>query len=153
MQVVANTDDQKKEDGGAVTPQGFMQAVALFLVCQLAGETLVRGLGVAVPGFAFPGPVIGMVVLFLLLAIRGKIGATVAVASNGILRNLSLLFVPAAVGIVQYWDVITQFGVALITALVLSTVLTLLVTVYVFVWVAKLTGNRAVAEAGGEDGR
>ncbi len=153
MQAVANSDDKKTEDGASVTPQGFIQAVALFLVCQLVGETLVRTLGIAVPGFAFPGPVIGMVILFILLVLRGRIDPTVGVASNGILRNLSLLFVPAAVGIVQYGDVIAEFGFALITALVLSTVLTLVVTVYVFVWVARLTGNSAAGEAGGEDGR
>ena len=71
MKVVANTDDKKTEDGAPVTPQGFIQAVALFLVCQLVGETLVRMLGVAVPGFAFPGPVVGMVILFILLVLRG----------------------------------------------------------------------------------
>lgn len=124
----------------AVTPQGFIAAVTLFLVCQLAGETLVRALGVALPHFAFPGPVAGMVLLFGLLAWRGQIGPTVSVASNGILRNLSLLFVPAAVGIVQHGPVIAEFGLALITALVLSTIATLIVTVFVFVAVAKRTG-------------
>lgn len=125
----------------AVTPQDFIAALTLFLICQLAGETLVRSLGVAWSHFAFPGPVAGMALLFGLLALRGRIGPAVGVASNGILRNLSLLFVPAAVGIVQYGDVIAEFGFALISALVLSTVATLIVTVFVFVWVARRTGQ------------
>lgn len=125
----------------AVTPQSFMAAVTLFLVCQLAGETVVRSLGVALPHFAFPGPVAGMAILFGWLAMRGRIGPSVGAASNGILRNLSLLFVPAAVGIVQYGNVIADFGLALIVALILSTVATLVVTVLVFVWVAKRTGT------------
>lgn len=148
MQVNDGQTAPRPGGNSGVTPQGFMAAVALFLVCQLAGETLVQSVGLAVPGFAFPGPVAGMVLLFVLLVFRGRIGETVAVASNGILRNLSLLFVPAAVGIVQYGDVIVEFGLALITALVLSTVATLIVTVYVFVLVAKYTGTGA----GGEDG-
>jgi holin-like protein len=140
MQTIDGGGAPAPSDEAAVTPQGFIAALTLFLVCQLAGETLVRSLGVALPHFAFPGPVAGMVILFGLLAWRGRIGPAVAVASNGILRNLSLLFVPAAVGIVQYGGVITEFGVALIAALVLSTVATLIVTVVVFVAVARRTG-------------
>jgi holin-like protein len=139
MQTVSGEAEKPAES--AVTPQGFIAAVALFLVCQLAGETAVQTLGVAVPGFAFPGPVLGMVLMFLLLSMLGRIDATIDVASNGILRNLSLLFVPAAVGIVQYGPVIAEFGLALITALVISTLLTLLATVYVFVAVVRLTGR------------
>jgi len=84
-----------------------------------------------------------MAILFAWLAIRGRIGPSVGAASNGILRNLSLLFVPAAVGIVQYGSVIADFGLALIAALILSTVATLIVTVLVFVWVARRTGKGA----------
>lgn len=141
MQTINAASPPAAGDETAVTPQGFIAALTLFLVCQLTGEVLVRGLGVAMPHFAFPGPVAGMVILFGLLAWRGKIGPTVTVASNGILRNLSLLFVPAAVGIVQYGPVIAEFGFALIAALVLSTVATLIVTVVVFVAVAKRTGQ------------
>lgn len=140
MKTIDAEKEPAKGEAAAVTPQGFIAALTLFLVCQLAGETLVRSLGVALPHFAFPGPVAGMAILFGLLALRGRIGPTVEVASNGILRNLSLLFVPAAVGIVQYGDVIAEFGLTLITALVLSTVATLIVTVFVFVAVAKRTG-------------
>jgi len=137
----------------AVTPQGFMMAVTLFLVCQLIGETIVKSLGVAFPGFTFPGPVLGMVILFALLLARGRVGPMISVASNGILRNLSLLFVPAAVGIVQYWDVIAEFGITLVVALVLSTLLTLIVTVAVFVLVVKYTGGAEGPETEGGDDR
>lgn len=141
MQTIDAASPAVAGDGTTVTPQGFIAALTLFLVCQLVGETLVRALGVAMPNFAFPGPVAGMVILFGLLTWRGKIDSAVTVASNGILRNLSLLFVPAAVGIVQYGDVIAEFGLALIAALVLSTVATLIVTVVVFVAVARRIGQ------------
>jgi len=145
MQTIDGAGRPETEAKADVTPQSFMAAVTLFLVCQLAGETLVQSLGVALPHFAFPGPVAGMAILFGWLSIRRRIDPAVDAASNGILRNLSLLFVPAAVGIVQYGDVIAEFGLALIAALILSTVLTLIVTVYAFVWAAGRTG------AGGRD--
>ena len=143
MQAIDAASGPAAGGGDAVTPQDFVAALTLFLACQLAGEALVRSLGVAWEHFAFPGPVAGMAMLFALLALRRRVGPAVAVASNGILRNLSLLFMPAAVGIVQYGGVIAEFGVALITALVLSTVATLIVTVLVFVWVARRTGRGA----------
>ena len=69
-------------------------------------------------------------------------GPSLDAASGAILRNLSLLFVPAAVGIVQYGSILAEFGIALVAALILSTVLTLLVTVGVFIAVSRRTGAR-----------
>jgi putative effector of murein hydrolase LrgA (UPF0299 family) len=50
---------------------------------------------------------------------------------------LSLLFVPAAVGIVQQGGVLAANGLSIVVALVVSTVLTLAVTAAVFVWAAR----------------
>ncbi len=54
----------------------------------------------------------------------------------------ALLFVPAAVGIVQQGEVIATFGLPLIAALLASTVLTLVVTVYAFLAVARWSERR-----------
>ncbi len=125
-------------------PLNIVGALTALLACQLAGEALVLVLRQLFPGFAFPGPVAGMALLFVALLLRGGPGASLDAASRAILRNLSLLFVPAAVGIVQYGDMLARFGFALIVALVVSTILTLLVTVGVFL---------LVAGRGTEDGR
>lgn len=114
----------------------IVAALCALLLCQLVGEILVQFLRQAVPGFAFPGPVVGMAILFVILAVRGRPGESLDATSGAILKNLSLLFVPAAVGVVQYGDVLADYGLALILALVVSTVLTLLVTVGVFILVA-----------------
>ena len=117
-------------------------ALAGLMICQLAGEAIVAALRLAYPGTGFPGPVLGMGLLFLWLLWRGKPGESLDAVSGAILRNLSLLFVPAAVGIVQYGDVLARFGLAVVLAVVVSTILTLLVTVGVFLLFAR----------GGEDG-
>ncbi len=44
---------------------------------------------------------------------------------------------PAGVGVVQYFDLLTAYGVALALALIVSTVLTLLATVGVFLLVKR----------------
>ncbi len=130
------TPAAKDEPAAEVPPPAIVPALALLLVCQLAGEVLITGLRFAVPGITFPGPVAGMVLLFLWLAIRKGPSSGLDATAGTILRNLSLLFVPAAVGVVQYGDVIARFGLPLLIAVVASTVLTLLVTVGVFIAIA-----------------
>ena len=130
-------------DSKTAAPPNIVAALAALLACQLAGEVLVTGARLAMPGFAFPGPVAGMVLLFLWLVVAKGPSSSLDATSATILRNLSLLFVPAAAGIVQYGDVIARFGLPLLLALVVSTVLTLLVTVGVFIAIA---GKDATAD-------
>jgi holin-like protein len=123
-------------------PIGIVQALTLLLACQLAGEVVVAAARQIVPGIAFPGPVVGMGLLFAVLVMRGGTGRSLEATGGALLRNLSLLFVPAAVGIVQQGEVIATFGLPLIAALLASTVLTLVVTVFAFLAVARWTGRR-----------
>jgi len=86
------------------------------LACQLVGEVLVRLTDAPVPG-----PVVGMVVLFVLLRIRRSgDDATVVRAADGLLRHLQLFFVPAGVGIVVYLATIRDEAVPIATALLVS---------------------------------
>ena len=122
-------------------PLDLPRAVLALLLCQLAGETAILAVRAFYPEIAFPGPVVGMALMFVLLLWRKGPDAGLDATSGAILRNLSLLFVPAAVGIVQYGPVLREFGATLALALVASTVLTLLVTVGVFLLVANLQGS------------
>lgn len=123
-------------------PIGIVQALALLLACQLVGEVVVTVMRQVAPGVAFPGPVVGMGLLFVILILRRGAGRSLEATGSALLRNLSLLFVPAAVGIVQQGEVIAAFGLPLIAALLASTVLTLVVTVYAFLAVARWTERR-----------
>ncbi len=122
----------------------------LLLLCQLVGEVLARWL--ALPA---PGPVIGLALLALGLWAWNRrrpftdealAASDVGRAATGLLGSLSLLFVPAGVGIVQYLGLIGEYGVALVVSLVVSTVLTLLATVGVFLLVKRaLAGPEGAA--------
>lgn len=77
-------------------------ALAGLLSCQLLGEALARALHLPVPG-----PVVGMALLFGALLLRGGGGGREAppalgAASDALLSNLGLLFVPAGVGVVLH---------------------------------------------------
>jgi holin-like protein len=125
-------------------PIFIVRALAVLLGCQFAGEVLVGLLRQLFPAMAFPGPVVGMALLFVLLVWRRGPDAGLDATGTTLLRNLSLLFVPAAVGIVQQGDVLSQFGLPLIAALLVSTVLTLLVTVGVFLAVSRRLSRGSV---------
>lgn len=86
------------------------------MACQLVGEVIVRLLDVPVPG-----PVIGMVVLFLLLQLRRSGDqATVVRAADGLLRHLQLLFIPAGVGVIVYLDAMRDNAVPIVGAMLIS---------------------------------
>jgi holin-like protein len=113
----------------------MLEAILLIFICQLAGEAAARFLALPIPG-----PVIGMVLLFGGLQIRRMWRPDAAAATDipvgavaaFLLGHLSLLFVPAGVGIVSHIPTLTAHGMGLVVALVVSTLLSLVVTALVF---------------------
>ena len=86
------------------------------LTCQLIGEVGVRLLHLSVPG-----PVLGMLVLFLWLTVRRPAANTGLIrASDGLLRHLQLLFIPAGVGVITMFGEIGHSPIPLIAGLVVS---------------------------------
>ena len=101
----------------------------ILLACQLAGEVIARLLGLPVPG-----PVLGMVILFVALVIRGHVPDDVGVVTGGLLQNLSLLFVPAGVGVMLHAGLLVQNWLAVSAALMASVVITIAVTGLAMRW-------------------
>ncbi len=101
----------------------MLRALTLLVLCQFAGEVVARGLGIPLPG-----PVLGLVLLLAILIVRGGPGEELRATSNGLLRHLSLLFVPAGVGIVTQLDALAQDWAAILVAILVSTALGLAVT-------------------------
>jgi putative effector of murein hydrolase LrgA (UPF0299 family) len=121
----------------------MLVSLGLILLCQLIGEAIAFGTGLPVPG-----PVIGLVLCVLLLAARDAMGrmapaelhdGTFERTGSGILSHLSLLFVPAGVGVIQRLDVLAGNAVPILAAVLVSTVLSLAVTALVFTFVAQRT--------------
>src|SRR5690606_26353337 len=51
-----------------------------------------------------PGPIIGLLLLFVALLLRGQASESLQVAASGLLRYLPLLLVPPAVGVMAYTE-------------------------------------------------
>lgn len=124
----------------------MLQALAILLLCQLTGEVAARSLGLPIPG-----PVIGLMLLVAALFVAARQGRVsddtvdatqLGRTANGLLAVLGILFVPAGVGVIQQLGLLTQYGAALLVALLASTFLTLVVTVWVFIAVSRAFDKR-----------
>lgn len=103
----------------------MLNNLTLIFACQLAGEALTRAF--ATP---LPGPVAGMVLLFLYCAFRKDVPQDLAIVGDTLLKNLSLLFVPAGVGIMAYGALFAREALPIIAALTGSTIVTIGVTAW-----------------------
>ena len=102
-----------------------LAGLAWLLLFQSAGEVISRS-----ASLSLPGPVIGM--LLLLGALRfERVSTPVSLAATMLLEHLSLLFVPVGVGVMTHLALISQYGVRMLVALVLSTWIGLAVTAWV----------------------
>ena len=100
---------------------------------QLAGEGIARALALPVPG-----PIIGFVLLLVVLRLRPRWMPSLKLATDGLLSHLSLLFIPAGVGVVMHLKAMREEGLAIAVALAVSTLVGLAVTA----WVAEHIGKR-----------
>jgi putative effector of murein hydrolase LrgA (UPF0299 family) len=122
-----------------------IEAGILLLICQLAGESIVRALDAPVPG-----PVLGAILMLGFLGVRRRVPETLGKTSHDLLANFSLLFVPAGTGIILHAARLEAEAVALITALIGSTALTIAVVALVFVGVDRLMGGQRAGGAQSE---
>jgi holin-like protein len=110
----------------------MLEAVATLLVFQAVGEVLSYGLRLPVPG-----PVLGMALLLGLLLIRPSTIERLRPTSLELLKHLSLLFVPAGVGVMLHVARISKEWLPIVVALLVSTALAIAVTALVVTWTAR----------------
>lgn len=104
----------------------MLQAFAVLLVFQCLGEGLVF-----LFGWPVPGPVTGMLLLLAALVAVPRLQDVVESGASELLRHLSLLFVPAGVGIVVAASSGSGQWLAIAASVIASTLVTLAVTALV----------------------
>ncbi|QJE02229.1 CidA/LrgA family protein [Massilia forsythiae] len=104
----------------------MLHAFAVLLLFQCLGEALAF-----LAGLPVPGPVLGMLLLLAALVAWPRLFQVVESGANELLRHLSLLFLPAGVGIVAAAASGSGHWLAIVAAVVFSTLLTLAVTALV----------------------
>lgn len=101
----------------------MVQGMLVLLLCQLAGEWLMVWLGIPIPG-----PVAGMLLLLVGLMVYGKVPDFLRLPAEGLIRHLSLLFIPAGVGLMLFAELLSQHWLLVFLSLLLSTLITLILT-------------------------
>jgi len=115
----------------------MLRVLAVLLGFQLAGEFASQLFGLPIPG-----PVIGMALLFAAMSLRPALAAALRETATELLQHLSLLFVPAGVGVMLHVHRVADEWVAIVAALVGSTVLTIVLTALAIKACANLWNRR-----------
>lgn len=115
-------------------------ALSLLFCCEFAGDAVCRVLGLPLPG-----SVVGMLILLLWIGFLRRERETLGQVTSWLTAHLSVMFVPAAVGLIAQGPALSRYGLGLAVATAVSTLLTLVVTVLVFQGVLRLVERRVPA--------
>jgi len=110
----------------------MLEGLAILIALQLLGEVIAGATRLPIPG-----PVIGLALLAGFALLRGRMPESVTMAGDGVLKHLSLLFVPAGVGLIAFGDRLLAEGTRLMVVLVVSTALTMIITALAFRFFVK----------------
>ena len=110
----------------------MLQALATLLVFQTVGEVITYALALPIPG-----PVLGMALLLAYLLLNDRAVAGLRPTCVELLKHLSLLFVPAGVGVMLHVTRIANEWLPIVAALLGSTALAIVVTALVIKWTSR----------------
>lgn len=94
-------------------------------------------------GLPIPGPVLGMVFLFITLLLEPRLNHHIAASSEQLLRSMMIMFIPVCVGIMTSYTLLKGQWLALVAAIVISTVLAMAVGALVMQKVMKRLEKQA----------
>lgn len=111
----------------------MLQSVTLLLLFQLLGEVISQAFDLPIPG-----PVVGMALLFAALTQRWMRFEQLRDSAQNLLQHLSLLFVPAGVGVMLHVQRVADEWVPIVVALLASTVLAIAAAALTTSWLIRL---------------
>lgn len=110
----------------------MIASFAFILGFQVLGEALSRLFGLPVPG-----PVLGMVLMLFAFFLKDNLVDEIRPTAGVLLANMSLLFVPAGVGIMRHGERFMNEGIGIVVTIMASTLIAMAVAGYVILWVQK----------------
>lgn len=111
----------------------MLQSIAITLGFQALGEFINRFLNIPIPG-----PVIGMVLLLAAFFLDDRLIERIRPTAGVLLANLSLLFVPAGVGIIRHGERFLTEGIAITFTIIITGIIVMAVTVLVTKGIERL---------------
>jgi holin-like protein len=113
----------------------MLRAVLILFAGLLLGQTLVRA-----TGLPLPGAVVGLLALLIAFVWRGGPDAHLRSVSGALLHNMSVLFVPAGVGLMTQMSALRRDLWPIAVAIPVSTILGMIVTAWVMTRLAGTGG-------------
>lgn len=110
----------------------LLQIAIVFVIC-LMGEGIAKILPIT-----FPSSVISMILLFLFLLSKVLKPEHIKEKTNFLLKNMAFFFIPAGVGIMNYYDVLKGSILKIFIICLITTIITFLATAYTVKFVMKL---------------
>ena len=111
----------------------IIKQLLLILGACFAGEVISALLPIT-----FPSSVIAMILLFVLLLSGALKEANINKAGDFLLQNMSIFFLPSAIGILEHWGVISGVLVQFLLICLITTLITFAATAYTVMFVQKL---------------
>lgn len=102
----------------------FRQLIRIFSLC-LIGDLVSQILP-----FPFPGSVIALILLFLLLSFKAIKPEQINIVADFLLKNMAFVFVPSTVSIIAYMDVLSDILWKFLLICCVTTVFTFYCTAY-----------------------
>lgn len=110
----------------------MLEGIAILIILQLCGE-VIAGL----TRLPVPGPVLGLALLVAYALWRGHVPPSIEAAGDALLKHLSLLFVPAGVGLIAFGERLLTEGARLVLVLLASTAITMVATALIFRFLSR----------------
>ncbi|MDA7418287.1 CidA/LrgA family protein [Xenophilus arseniciresistens] len=119
----------------------MLQAFALLLLCQLAGDAVTR-----LCGLPLPGAVLGLIFLLLGLLALGRVPQALGECADKLLPHMMLLFMPSVAGVMLHFERVAREWQPFLIASVAGSVITLAVTALTLRWLLRRMGHAAAHE-------
>lgn len=100
----------------------MIKGIAIILLFYFLGEFLSK----LISGFV-PGSIIGMLLLFICLCYKLVSPNTVSGVANAFTKNMAIFFIPAGVGLMGSYGLISKFWSSILIVCTISTALVLIV--------------------------
>lgn len=105
-----------------ITGWQYLRAFAILYFCLIVGNLI----STLLP-FAIPSSIVGMLILFALLALQIIPAHWAQPGCSILLKNMTILFVPIGVGIMNYYDLLSQQLIPIVVSCVVSTLIVMIV--------------------------
>lgn len=103
----------------------YLRAFLLIYLCLIIGNLI----STLLP-FSLPGSIIGMLILFSMLTIQIIPVEWIQPGCHLLLKNMTMLFIPIGVGIMNYYDKLSQQIIPILLSCIVSTLIIMIIVAY-----------------------